>query len=126
MAGTVTRKRKKTAKTRKGSRHLTVADVRKAFGVTMETFARLSGYSVRSIAGWEAGNPLRGPAKMKMQELGRLADALRQVIKSDAIPDWLDTPNDAFDDLKPLEVIERGEIDRLWRMIFNLESGIPG
>lgn len=126
MAGTVTRKRKKTAKTRKGSRQLTVAEVRKAFGVTMETFARLSGYSVRSIAGWEAGNPLRGPAKMKMRELGRLADALRQVIKSDAIPDWLDTPNDAFDELKPLEVIERGEIDRLWRMIFNLESGIPG
>jgi hypothetical protein len=28
------------------------------------------------------------------------------------------------DGLKPLEVIERGEIDRLWNMIFHLESGV--
>ena len=32
----------------------------------------------------------------------------------------------AFDGLKPLEVIERGEIDRLWNMIFYLESGVAG
>jgi hypothetical protein len=43
----------------------------------------------------------------------------------DAIPTWIDTPNEAFDSLKPLEVIERGEIDRLWNMIFYLESGVP-
>ena len=42
----------------------------------------------------------------------------------EAIPQWLDAPNDAFDGLKPLEVIERGEIDRLWNMIFYLESGV--
>jgi hypothetical protein len=38
---------------------------------------------------------------------------------------WLDTPNDGFGGLKPLEVIERGEIDRLWNMIYYLESGVP-
>ena len=32
-------------------------------------------------------------------------------------------PNRALKGLKPLEVIERGEIDTLWRMIFQLESG---
>jgi len=34
-------------------------------------------------------------------------------------------PTDAFDGLKPLEVIERGEVDRLWRMIYLLEAGLP-
>jgi hypothetical protein len=34
------------------------------------------------------------------------------------------TPNPAFDGLKPLEVIEGGEIERLWTMIFYLESGV--
>ena len=43
---------------------------------------------------------------------------------ADFIAPWLATPNDEFDGLKPLEVIERGEIDRLWDMIFYLESGI--
>jgi hypothetical protein len=36
---------------------------------------------------------------------------------------WLDTPNDAFGGLKPVEVTERGEADRLWRMIYFLGSG---
>ena len=39
-------------------------------------------------------------------------------------PEWLRTPNAAFGGLKPLEVIERGETDRLWRMLFYLESGV--
>ncbi len=46
------------------------------------------------------------------------------VVKPEAIPEWLETPNAAFEGLKPLEVIERGEIDRLWNMIFYLESGV--
>jgi hypothetical protein len=31
--------------------------------------------------------------------------------------------NEAFGGLKPLKVIERGEVDRLWTMIYHLESG---
>jgi hypothetical protein len=34
-------------------------------------------------------------------------------------------PNEAFGGLKPLEVIERGEIDRIWQMIHLLRSGTP-
>jgi hypothetical protein len=41
-----------------------------------------------------------------------------------AIAAWLDTPNSAFAGLKPLEVIKRGEVDRLWQMLFYLESGV--
>jgi hypothetical protein len=26
---------------------------------------------------------------------------------------------------RPIEVIERGEIDRIWRMIYQPESGVP-
>ncbi|MFO0865772.1 MAG: antitoxin Xre/MbcA/ParS toxin-binding domain-containing protein [Gemmataceae bacterium] len=36
---------------------------------------------------------------------------------------WLQTPNETFDGLKPLEVIDRGESDRLWQMIYFLRSG---
>jgi hypothetical protein len=46
-------------------------------------------------------------------------------MEAEAIGDWLETPNPAFERLKPLEVIERGEIDRVWQMIFLLESGDP-
>ena len=56
----------------------------------------------------------------------RLQQALIGVMKPDFVGVWLQTPNDAFGGLKPVEVVERGEVDRLWRMIYELESGIPG
>ncbi len=64
------------------------------------------------------------PGLRRIKELDRFRDRLSEVVAEDVIPSWLDTPNDAFGGLKPLEVIERGEIDRLWNMIFNLESGV--
>jgi hypothetical protein len=38
---------------------------------------------------------------------------------------WLKDPNPAFDGSTPLQVIERGETDRIWRMVYELESGEP-
>ncbi len=65
------------------------------------------------------GNGLR-----LIRETERFQARLAEVVQAEAIPEWLDTPNEAFGGLKPLEVIERGEIDRLWNMIFYLESGV--
>jgi Protein of unknown function (DUF2384) len=59
-----------------------------------------------------------------INELERFRERLADVVAADATPVWLDTPNEAFGGLKPLEVIERGEIDRLWQMIFYLEPGV--
>ena len=61
-----------------------------------------------------------------MNEMLRLHRALTAVMKADYVPQWLQEPNDAFGGLKPIEVVERGEIDRIWRMVYVLESGMPG
>ena len=55
----------------------------------------------------------------------RLQQALAGVMRPDFIGPWLRTPNEAFSGLKPMEVIERGEVDRIWRMIYELEAGVP-
>ncbi len=60
-----------------------------------------------------------------LAELERLTIALAEIMKRESIGPWLQTPNDAFDGLKPLEVIDRGEIDRIWTMIYHLRSGSP-
>lgn len=60
----------------------------------------------------------------RLNELSRLTKALSGVIKKESLADWLQLPNKAFDGLKPLEVIERGESDRIWSMIFLLRSGV--
>lgn len=101
-----------------------VAAIRRSLGLKRDLFSRLTGFSTRAIAGWEQGQRVSEPAIRRMREFKRFRDRLSQVIDSAAIPQWLLEPNQAFDGLKPIEVIERGEIDRLWDMIFHLESGI--
>lgn len=39
--------------------------------------------------------------------------------------EWVETPSEALDGLKPLELIERGEVDRIWQMIYAPQSGEP-
>lgn len=54
-----------------------------------------------------------------------ILDALAGVMESDYVGEWLKTPNEAFDSSTPLQVIERGESDRIWRMIYQLQTGEP-
>ena len=103
---------------------LSVGTVGGRLGLSRKMFSRLAGFSERAIADWEGGKPMSEPGLRRIRELDRFRDRLSEVVAADAIPAWLDTPNEAFDGLKPLEVIERGEIDRLWNMIFYLESGV--
>ncbi len=104
-------------------RDANVEVVRRKLGLTRKVFSRLTGYSERAIANWEGGGKPDDPGLRRIKETERFQERLAEIVEPGAIPEWLDTPNQAFDGLKPLEVIERGEIDRLWNMIFYLESG---
>jgi DNA-binding transcriptional regulator YiaG len=103
-----------------------VAEIRNSLGLNRKLFARLTGYSERAIAQWESGTKLSGASVQKMTEMRRLQRALTKVMQPDFVSQWLQSPNESFGGLKPLEVVERGEIDRVWQMVFELESGVPG
>jgi len=109
-----------------GPAGLDVRSFCRAFHLRQDLFARLSGYSLRAVAGWAAGKPISASSAQRLTEIRRLCDALSRVVKSDRIGRWLQMPNDAFDGSTPVQVIERGEVDRLWRMVYRLESGEPG
>lgn len=86
---------------------------------------RLTGYSQRSVDKWAAGDEPGPAAKKQLRELVRLFDALSELMETPYVGEWLKTPNEAFDGSTPLQVIERGEGDRIWRMIYRLETGEP-
>lgn len=44
-------------------------------------------------------------------------------MQPEAVGPWLTVPNEAFEGLKPREVVERGAVDRIWRMVHPLSSG---
>ncbi len=106
-----------------------VAKVRGEWGLSRKDFGRLIGYSERVIADWERGKTISEPALRRVIEVARLHRALVQalagIVQPGMLPRWLTTPNKAFGDSMPLQVIERGEVDRIWNMVYELESGMP-
>jgi len=89
-------------------------------------FGRVVNVSERTIAKVEAEAEEVEKLRRPYNEVYRLCEALSEVVDPDSLGGWFVAPNDAFDGLKPIEVIERGEIDRLWEMVFRLRSGMPG
>jgi len=96
------------------------------YGLSQSLVVRLSGYSPRSVASWAQGARATKPANIRFTELDRLVTALAEISESPSdVATWLQEPNKAFDGSTPLQVIERGESDRIWRMIYFLRSGEP-
>ena len=103
----------------------TLAQVRQKFGMTRSKFSRMTGLSERTLASVEGGKQIGEAGLRRLREIDRLRERLARVMKPEFIPQWLETPNDTFSGLKPIEVLERGEIDRIWTLLFHLESGTP-
>jgi DNA-binding transcriptional regulator YiaG len=104
------------------------ADVKElcdSYRLKREELGRLTGFSLRALAEWASGNLPSQPAKRRLREVRRLLDALAEIVKRESIPRWLHQPNPAFGRLTPLQIIELGEIDRLWSMVHDMGSGQP-
>lgn len=98
--------------------------IRGALGLKQEGAARMLGISLRNLSAIETGaKNATGDDQRRITELARLQRALATVVRAEAIPGWLERPNPAFGGLKPIEVVERGRIDEIWRMIHHLQSG---
>jgi hypothetical protein len=112
--------------TQKATADFQVKEFCKRFRVVRPDITRLTGYSLRSVDKWAAGDEPSTAAKKQLKELNRLFDALSDLMESSDVGSWLKEPNGAFSDSTPLQVIERGETDQIWRMIHHLETGEPG
>jgi hypothetical protein len=97
-----------------------------AFKMPQPVIVRMTGFSPRSVAKWSEGIPPSPKQEKVLVEMDRLLDGLSRVMKPADIGQWLRMSNPALDGSTPLQVVERGEIDRIWRMLYELESGQPG
>ena len=103
---------------------LHVGTVRNTLGLSQVEFSRVTGYSLRSIAGWEGGKPLSDSARQKLVETDRLRAALGELLLPQELGEWMRTSNPAFEGQTPIQVMERGESDRLWQMIFQIDANV--
>ena len=64
--------------------------------------------------------------ELSRDEFERGLERLARMMKPAQVQRWLRRPNAAFDDSTPLQVAERGELDRIGRLLYDLESGQLG
>jgi DNA-binding XRE family transcriptional regulator len=100
--------------------------LRERLNMTREVFSRVVDVSPRAIASVEQDQTDVAKLVRPYAEAARLYEALSEVVDPKAIGPWFVTPNEAFGGFKPVELIERGEIDRLWDLVYRLQSGMPG
>jgi hypothetical protein len=102
-----------------------VAELCGRFGIKREAYARLAGLSLRTVASLASGRTLSNATQKQVTEASRLIEALGAIIRPETLAAWLEAPNRAFGGSSPLQVAERGEADRLWRLVYELGSGEP-
>lgn len=106
-----------------------VKALRARLGITQPVMARVLGVSTRQVAALESASTQPAPPlRRRVAEIRRLAEALSRAtdLSGGELELWLQEPNEGFGGLSPVEVIERGEIDRLWRLIYHLDAGALG
>jgi hypothetical protein len=104
---------------------ISVTDFTNRYGISHDTLTRMTGFSLRAVSNWSQGSKPSSSTARRLTEIKRLFAALEKLVSPEAIGLWLKEPNPAFDGSTPLQVIERGETDRIWRMVYELESGEP-
>lgn len=90
-------------------------DLRAAFRLSRERLARLIGVSAKTVERWEAKptRPARDEIRARMAQLHQIADLGATVYTRERLADFLDAPLAEFDGLTPLQLIERGQADRV-------------
>jgi hypothetical protein len=92
-------------------------ELQTAFGLTEAEFARcLLG------AGRE---PVSQQAKQTVEMLQRIRQSWESQLKPDALRKWFRKSVPLFDGQTPLEVVTKGQAERVWHLLGRFEEGIP-
>ncbi len=115
---------------------VSLIELRKRFALSAQDAARLGGVSLRSWAALEAtdknaqkaeAETPQGSLSMvrKLAEMQALLNGLAVLIPHVSVGAWLKQPNEYFQGLSPLEIVERGQMHRLWALIHHASAGEP-
>ena len=97
--------------------------LRQRYALSQILLARLLDVSLRTASGLESGSVESSKVRRNLTQISRLCDALAGAMKPDYAGHWLNQPNEMLGGLKPVEAIERGQIDLVWQVVEGLRSG---
>ena len=90
-------------------------DLRTAFRLSRERLARLIGVSAKTVERWEARpvQPARDETRARMATLREIAELGGIVYGPERLGDFMSAPLAEFEGRTPLQLVERGEADRV-------------
>lgn len=90
-------------------------DLRRAFRLSRERLARLIGVSAKTVERWEARptQPARDETRARLAQLREIAELDTSVYGEDGVAAFLGAPLAEFEGLTALQLIERGQADRV-------------
>ena len=100
-------------------------DLRRRYSSSQALLARLLDVSLRTLSGAESAAAVRARMRRSVTQTLRLCDALAGAMQPGFVGQWLGQPNEMLGNLKPVEAIERGQIDLVWQIAEGLRSGSP-
>jgi DNA-binding XRE family transcriptional regulator len=102
-----------------------VRQLRERYAISQALLARLLDVSLRSVSAAEKSPGAPPQLRRNLTQTSRLCQALSEVMDPAFVGEWLDQPNDMLAGLKPVEAIERGQIELVWQVVEGLRSGSP-
>ena len=101
--------------------------LRSRLELTPAELARAVASSEQTVNDWESTAKANPDAAADVEELAHFCDEFRHYfVNPNELPGWMRAANPAFGGLTPLQVVARGEIERLWRMLHMLSGGSIG
>ena len=121
------RSKRKTALAggRKPTARNELRDLRRRYSLSQALLARLLDVSLRTLSGAESAAAVPAQMRRSVTQAVRLCDVLAEAMQASFVGHWLDQPNEMVGSLKPVEAIERGQIDLVWQIAEGLRSGSP-
>lgn len=99
--------------------------MRQRYQLSQGLLARLLDVSLRTVSAAESRPAAPAQLRRNIAQLARLCQALADAMDAAYIGRWLDEPNEMLAGLKPVEAIERGQLDLVWQVVEGLRAGSP-
>ena len=103
----------------------TIEQITQDFSISIETLARFLNTTSRTVMRWkkEGVNP-SSHHRDRLEKIAYIDRRLRQVLKPEAIERWLHAYNDSLGEKRPIDLLAKGQYDKLLSAIAQLEEGV--
>ena len=103
----------------------TIEQITQDFSISIETLARFLNTTSRTVMRWkkEGVNP-SSHHREKLEKIAYIDRKLRQVFKPEGVERWLHAYNDSLGGKRPIDLLAKGQYDKLLSAIAQLEEGV--